>query len=197
MRIVVVLSLLFFAFYPCTGALAAEPNRSEIAESVRVLEQVGPEGAGHRAAQAAWKKLAALDATNLPALTGGARRCRAAGGKLDPRSHRFDRGAQRTAGEQLPTAAIEDFLRDRKHAPRTRRLAFELLAAADPAAPDRWIPQMLDDPSLELRRDAVSRLIDQAGRWPEKGRPMPPARPFGRRSARPATWIRSNWRPKN
>ena len=30
--------------------------------------------------------------------------------------------------------------------------------------PDRWIPQMLDDPSLELRRDAVARLLDQAGR---------------------------------
>jgi hypothetical protein len=37
-----------------------------------------------------------------------------------------------------------------------------LLAGADPTAADRWIPQMLDDPSVELRRDAVARLLDQA-----------------------------------
>jgi hypothetical protein len=51
---------------------------------------------------------------------------------------------------------------DTGHAPRARRLAYELLAGVDPTAPDRLIPGMLNDPSVELRRDAVARLIEQA-----------------------------------
>jgi hypothetical protein len=69
---------------------------------------------------------------------------------------------QLSAGGKLPVEALEAFLADRGHAPRARRLAFELLAAADPTAPDRWLPKLLDDPSLELRRDAVARVLDAA-----------------------------------
>ena len=43
-------------------------------------------------------------------------------------------------------------------------MAFELLAGVDRFAPDRLIPNMLDDPSLEMRRDAVARLIAQAAK---------------------------------
>ncbi len=42
---------------------------------------------------------------------------------------------------------------------RSRRLAFEWLTKIDPAAPGRLIPGFLNDPSLELRREAVARLI--------------------------------------
>ena len=166
MRIAIIWSLVFAG--SCVGAIAvspafaAETPAGEIAESLRALEQVGPEGAGHRGAQAAWKKLAAVDAVNLPVLL-------AALDEAGPLEANWIRSAidtiaarQQSAGRPLPVAAIEGFLRDRSHAPRARRLAFELLAAADPTAPDRWIPQMLDDPSVELRRDAVGRLIDQA-----------------------------------
>jgi hypothetical protein len=37
-----------------------------------------------------------------------------------------------------------------------------LVTKVDPSAPDRWIPKTLDDPSLELRRDAVARVLDEA-----------------------------------
>jgi hypothetical protein len=37
-----------------------------------------------------------------------------------------------------------------------------LLTKVDASAPDRIIPKMLNDPSLELRRDAVARRIDAA-----------------------------------
>jgi hypothetical protein len=67
--------------------------------------------------------------------------------------------AQR-AGSNLPIADLEKFLADTKHAPRARRLAYELIAAVDPAAEKRLIPTLLDDPSIELRRDAVAQLLD-------------------------------------
>ena len=51
------------------GALAGQPQ--EIADSIRAIRSVGPEGRGNAAAAAAWKKLAAGDATILmPILEG-------------------------------------------------------------------------------------------------------------------------------
>jgi hypothetical protein len=41
-------------------------------------------------------------------------------------------------------------------------LAFELVAAVDSTAQQRLIPGLIDDPSLELRRDAVAMAIAQA-----------------------------------
>ncbi len=59
---------------------------------------------------------------------------------------------------------------DRSQPPRGRRLAYELLLRVDPAAEDRLVPQMLDDPARELRRDAVERVIAEArSRGLEKG----------------------------
>ncbi|HXT57872.1 MAG TPA: hypothetical protein VN699_04525, partial [Pirellulales bacterium] len=65
-------------------------------------------------------------------------------------------------GAKLPTAELEAFVLDVKHAPRGRRLAFEWLVRADDSAADRLTPGFLHDPSPELRRDAVARLLDEA-----------------------------------
>jgi hypothetical protein len=63
------------------------------------------------------------------------------------------------AGKKLPAEKLEAFVTDRKHEPAARRLAYELLVEADPKAPDRLLPTMLDDPSVELRRDAVAAAL--------------------------------------
>jgi hypothetical protein len=78
-------------------------------------------------------------------------------------------------GGKLPNAELEAFALDTEHAPRSRRLAFEWLAKADPSAGDRLIPGMLNDPSVEFRRDAVARLLEQAQKLAdggEKGDPL-------------------------
>jgi tetratricopeptide (TPR) repeat protein len=139
----------------------ARLDDAQLDAALVALKQVGSEGAGHAQAQAAWRKLAELDPARLPALL-------AAIDDANPLAANWIRSAIDTiaarelaGGGKLPLPAIEEFLRDRKHAPRARRLAFELLVAADPPSADRWLPRLLDDPSLELRRDAVARLLDQ------------------------------------
>ncbi len=73
--------------------------------------------------------------------------------------------AERTiAAGKLPAKDLEEFVLDSRHAGPVRRLAFEWLAKQDATAPERVIPQMLNDPALELRRDAVARAIDAAQR---------------------------------
>jgi len=64
--------------------------------------------------------------------------------------------------ESIPAEQLEAFILDIERDPRARRLAFEVLKKVDPSAEERLIPGMLRDPSPEFRRDAVTRLIDQA-----------------------------------
>lgn len=63
---------------------------------------------------------------------------------------------------KLPANALEAFVQDTKNSPRGRRVAYEWLVKVDEAVPERMLPQMLDDPSLELRYDAVAKLLDSA-----------------------------------
>jgi len=65
-------------------------------------------------------------------------------------------------GRPLPQAKLERILADRHLAPRARRLAYEWIVRVDRGAPARLLPGMLDDPSLEMRRDAVAMLIERA-----------------------------------
>jgi hypothetical protein len=153
------------------AAIACLPAGAvEVGPPLEKLRAVGPEAAGHREATAAWRQLARADAGQLPAILAG----------LDgagPLAANWIRTAAETvaerelaAGGKLPAAELERFLLDRGHNPRARRMAFELLAEVDASAPGRLIPGMLDDPSLELRRDAVARLIEKARQAEQAGK---------------------------
>lgn len=129
---------------------------------VKTIQAVGPEGKGHREAAAAWQRLVQADAGQLPAILAGL-------DQAGPLAANWLRTAvdaiaerQLERGGKLPTAALEDFLRNTRHAARARRLAYEWLVRVDGSAADRLLPGMLDDPSPELRRDAVARQLGKA-----------------------------------
>src|SRR5262249_48465983 len=125
--------------------------------------RVEREGLGNRPASRAWAELTAeTEVDQLPTIL-------AAMDGADPLAANWIRAAvdaiaerQVRRGGQLPTGGVEKFLAARQHNPRARRLAFEWIARVDATAPDRLIPQMLDDPALEMRRDAVARVLAQA-----------------------------------
>jgi hypothetical protein len=144
-------------------AAAARPAAGPDLEALlSVLKAVGPEGAGNRQAAGAWEELVRAEADQLPVILAG----------LDdagPLAANWIRTAvdavaerQLQHGGRLPAAALEQFVLERRHAPRARRLAYEWLVRVDPSAPGRLLGGMLDDPSMELRRDAVAREIEQA-----------------------------------
>jgi len=143
---------------------------AEIEPLLAKLRAVGPNGAGHREATPAWKELVKADVSELPQILGG----------LDgagPLAANWIRTAvdaiaerQLQQGRPLPAGELEKFILDRGRDPRARRLGYEWLLRVDPSAKDRLIPGMLDDPSRDMRRDAVARLIDQAARYAEAKR---------------------------
>jgi hypothetical protein len=126
--------------------------------SLETLRRVGREGKGNAAATAAWQQVAAASPAAIPSIL-------AAIDGANPLAANWLRLAvDAIAGrsKSLPLQPLERFLADTSHDPRARRLAWELIRrqAADRAA--ELIDGMLDDPSVELRYDAVARLIDRA-----------------------------------
>jgi len=135
---------------------------ADVQALLRTLEQVGSQGTGNEAAQAAWSKLAKLDATQLLEIL-------AALDGANPLAANWIRSAvdaiaerEMARGGQLPAEQLEAFVLDTGHQPRARRLAFEWLARVDATAADRLIPRMLNDPGIEFRYDAVARLLSEA-----------------------------------
>lgn len=134
----------------CSG-LSAAP--------IDVIRAVGNEGEGNAAAALAWKQLAASDSSALVPVLQAMR-----GAK--PLAANWLRSAVDViadrAGDDLPVAELGEFLLDTRQNPRARRLSFELIAKVDSAAAEALVPGMLSDPSPELRRDAVGRLMVEA-----------------------------------
>ncbi len=137
----------------------ARPDVS-LQPKLETLRSVASEGQGHRAATQAWSELTvAARAEQLPAIL-------AALDGAGPLAANWIRAAvdavaerQVEQGGTLPLAELEKFLSQQDHDQRARRLAYEWIARVDSTAPDRLIPQMLDDPSLEMRREAVARVL--------------------------------------
>jgi len=133
---------------------------AEFGSQIRTIRAVDAEGRGNKEAALAWRELAQAKAAALPELL-------AALDGANPIAANYLRSAVETVAQRelertgrLPARELEKFVRDTKHDPRARRLAFELLAGVDPEARERIIPEMLNDPSVEFRRDAVARLLD-------------------------------------
>jgi hypothetical protein len=121
------------------------------------IKAVRAEGEGNAEASEAWKQvvargpealfpiLAAFDGAGLRA----ANWLRAA----------IDAVAEEAIAKSRPLDAkgLEAFVLDLKHSGEGRHVAYEWLVRLDPAAPDRLLPGLLDDPGRELRRAAIAR----------------------------------------
>ncbi len=153
--------------------LAPAPGQSpEFAPLLKALRNVQPEGHGHREASYAWAELTSrADADDLTTILAGM-------DGAGPLAENWLRAAVDSIAEKnvqrtgkLPVDRLEKFLSHTGHNPRARRLAYEWIARVDETAPERLIPDMLDDPSLEMRRDAVARLLTSAEQSDRDGKP--------------------------
>lgn len=150
-------SLLLAAGLSTNSAPAALP--SDFDQHVASLRAIGREGAGNTAAAAAFQAISASDASAILPLL---RAMESSG----PLSKNWMRSAveviverELNAKKALPLDDLKAFLLDTKQAPEARRFAFDLMSKIDASAAKQLIPGFLNDPSTELRRDAVAQLI--------------------------------------
>ena len=126
------------------------------------LRAVGGEGQGNLAAGQAMQRLAKSRAVKLPALL-------SAMDGANPFAANYIRGAvdvivgnTLAKGGQLPMVELGEFLLKKSHDTKPRALAFDLIRRVDAGAAEQLVPGFLGDPSVDLRREAVTRLIGQA-----------------------------------
>jgi hypothetical protein len=131
------------------------PAADSLEDALQQISQIEPTDAPNSVAEA-WKIVSQADVQQLPQVLASiqgsnplaANWLRAAA----------DAMAQRALSEQqsLPIAELEQFVSQTRHDPRARRLAFEWLQKAEPKLAASLIPNMLQDPSVELRRESVA-----------------------------------------
>tara|TARA_Y100001933_G_scaffold144725_1_gene143301 strand:- start:467 stop:1651 length:1185 start_codon:yes stop_codon:yes gene_type:complete len=139
-----------------TATICFTGEAASVSDSIKTIRSVGPEGQGNTAAAKAWKSLAQANAAALPEILRAIR-------DSSPLSANWLRAAVDTIadrGGKLPQQALLDFIADQKQEPRARRLAFELIQKSNPKLADKLIPGLINDPSVELRRDAVARVLE-------------------------------------
>ena len=152
---------------PCLLGFAlsfAIPERAfaaELTKDIATIQAVGAEGAGNAEAAAAFRNLAAADSSAILPLLRAIE-------PSNPLARNWLRSAveviverELTAKRTLPFAGLQAFLSDRKEAPEARRLAFDLMQSINQEKAEKLIPGFLDDPSTELRRDAVALLMSE------------------------------------
>jgi hypothetical protein len=158
--------LIVAAFAADDRALGADKtstkaSAAKLAKALQVLQAVEPKGVDNQAASKAWREVSAADAAQLPVVLAAIDEAGPLGANWISAAVQAIADRRLKQGAKLPADDLEAFVLDVKHAPRGRRLAFEWLVRADDTAADRLTPGFLHDPSPELRRDAVARLIDE------------------------------------
>lgn len=147
---------------PALLSTPLKADEAEIQSILRPILDVKREGVGNPAAAESWRKLVdqGPDAI-LPILHGLNKADLTASNWLRTAFDAVVENAHR--GEQtLPLDDLLRFVKASNHEPRARRLAFETLVAIKPDLRGELLAGMLDDPSVELRRDAIAEALESA-----------------------------------
>jgi len=151
-----------------SGAQAVSAGK--LKQALATVKAVGHEGRGNVRASQAWQTIAQADADHIVTLL-------RAMDDASPLAANWLRGAVHAvadrelgAGKSLPLADLKKYLADTSHNPRARRFAFDLIAQADANAAKVLVPGFINDPSVELRREAVGQVIANASKAQAGGR---------------------------
>lgn len=137
-------------------AVPTTANAVDIPKLIAPIKKLGPEGSGHEAAIVAMNELSNSTASDIPEMLKGMN-------DANRLAENWLRSAIETAAAKgdLPFGKLFSFLEDKSNSQHTRRLAFELITEAKPDQRDAMLATMLEDPSLEIRRDAVALEISK------------------------------------
>lgn len=139
-----------------SAKLLADEAVGHLQADLQMLKNVGDEGRGNPPATQCWQRVSTASVDALPEIL-------AALDDANPLAANWIRlavDAVASKEDSLPLESLTAFLAETKHNPRARRLAWELIHSRDSHLAEELLDGMLDDPSLELRYDAVAQLID-------------------------------------
>lgn len=141
------------------AALPQGLSAASLQAPLEAIRAVSREGEGNEKAAAAWKQITQADAGTLPEVLAGMN-------GANPLAENWLRAAvgviadQAIAARKLPVPEVEAFLKDTRNSPAARVVAFDLLQRAEPALAEKLTTGLLEDPSSELRRHPVAKLLE-------------------------------------
>jgi len=154
---------------PLLLALAVSVQAAPLDPHLQAVRAVDREGAGNGPAATAWQELAKADPAALTDILRGMN-------GANPLAENWLRAAvtavadKAIAANTLPVPALQAFLMDTINSPGPRVVAFDLLQRANPELADRLTPSLLEDPSAELRRHPVAKLLEAGDEALAQGR---------------------------
>ena len=137
--------------------LAAAAVAGPVEDAIQTIREVRPNGIGHRSAKEAVDTLAGQGGAALVPILNAI-------DGTNPLADNWLRGAFEgaAASGDVPIADLRAFFTDTDNNPRARRLAFETIRRAEAAAAAELAAAAVEDPSPEMRAEAVDALIAQA-----------------------------------
>lgn len=152
---------MFYRWLTCLAMVLvmASGVHADVATSIAALRGTGPGGKGNPQAASAWRELVGHGpAALVPAL--------GAIDDEDPVSANWLRPAldaivEKAGADRIPVRELELFLQDRKAGRMARACALELIRKRDPASADAYLAKGTDDPSPEIRRQAIAMALDK------------------------------------
>ncbi|MDA1231436.1 MAG: hypothetical protein O2856_11730 [Planctomycetota bacterium] len=146
-----------------TAAMTSVVRADDTSEAVAAIRSVQPGAVDSNSARTAVQQLTTAGSKSMIPLLNGFQDASPLAVNWLRNAFEQIADAETKAGRKLPQKELEAFVQDQTQSPFARRLVFETLQRTDPGIADRLIPDMLLDASPEFRRDAVARLIKDAG----------------------------------
>lgn len=151
---------------PLALVAAAGPALADLTADLNLLRAVEKEGKGNAEASKAWQNVGQAKADDLPKLL-------AAMDGANPLAANWLRGAigavEQREAKALPVPALVAFVKDTKHSPEARATAFDLVLHHAASEAEKLTPQLIEDPSAELRRHPVAKLTEEGQALLAKG----------------------------
>lgn len=144
------------------------PSAVSFDEAIETIRKVEVGVGSTESTQAAWRTLAATPVSEITRLLDAME-------EASPLAENWLRSAVDTVADQmdatsLPLADFLDYIQDRSNPPRARRAAYEVLRRHKPDVAEELLRVSFNDPSPEMRYDAVAKLIVKAEAAPEAER---------------------------
>ena len=137
-------------------------SATELSDALEILRAVEANAESQLEVQKAWKTVASAGADQLPQILEAMQ-------GADPVAENWLRTAVDTIADRelessnsLPAEDLQNFLLDKAQSKRARRTAYVWLSRVDKTVPERLLPMLVDDPSLEIRYDAVAHAMSKA-----------------------------------
>ena len=159
--LLILIALLIGGLQSRTGCAA------DISKLAAIVNEIGVKGQGHNEARSAMAQLAKLGPKSSVAILS----------QFDSDNNlavnwlraAVDGILEKAVAEQqdLPVGELVAFLEDRGQDARARRVAYEWIVQVEPQRKSAILEKSLNDPSLEIRREAVEFALDSATRVEE------------------------------